>query len=108
VLVDAWHHFRSGADHLALRALPGERVIGLQLDDGPAAAESDLPTASLHDRRLPGDGDLDLPALLAALADIGAVAPVGVEVFSDELHALDPAEIGRRAGTAARGLLADY
>jgi sugar phosphate isomerase/epimerase len=108
VLVDAWHYFRSGADHEALRAVPGDRVLALQLDDAPAAPEADLPTAALHERLLPGDGELDLRALLRTLADIGTAAPVGVEVFDDRLHALDPAEIGRRAGVAVRGLLADY
>ena len=108
VLVDAWHYFRSGADHDALRAVPGDRVLALQLDDAPALPEADLPAASLHERLLPGDGELDLGALLRTLAETGAVAPVGVEVFDDRLHALDPAEIGRRAGDATRGLLADY
>ena len=105
VLVDAWHYFRSGADAAALRAVPGDRVLGLQLDDGPAAPEADLPTASLHDRVLPGAGELDLRGLVQTISEIGAVAPIGVEVFSDELHALAPAEVGRRAGAALRGLL---
>ncbi len=108
VLVDAWHFFRSGADFDGLRAVPGERVLGLQLDDAPVAPEADLPTASLHERRLPGDGELDLPALLQTLREIGSVAPIGVEVFSDQLHALDPTEAGRRAGAATARLLAHY
>jgi sugar phosphate isomerase/epimerase len=108
VLVDAWHYFRSGADAAALADVPGERVFGLQLDDGPVRAEADLPTASLHDRALPGAGELDLVDLLRSLRSIGAVAPIGVEVFSDELHALDPVEAGRRAGDATRALLAHY
>jgi sugar phosphate isomerase/epimerase len=108
VLLDAWHFFRSGADVAALRAVPGPRLIGLQLDDGPAAAESNLPIAALHDRLLPGEGELGLTELLCTLREIGAVAPAGVEVFSDDLHALAPAEIGRRAGDAARRVLADY
>ena len=108
VLVDAWHQFRSGGNDATLRAVPGDRVIGLQLDDGPVEAEPDLPAASLHDRLLPGAGELDLRGLLGTLRETGAVAPIGVEVFSDELHALDPREAGRRAGTALRGVLDDY
>ncbi len=108
VLVDAWHFFRGGADQSALRAVPGDRVLGLQLDDGPAEPEPDLPVASLHERLLPGEGELDLGALLQSLQEIGAVAPTGVEVFSDELHALPPAEAGRRLGAATCDLLAHY
>jgi len=95
-------------DLAALRAVPGDRVLGLQLDDGPNAPEPDLPTASLHERRLPGEGELDLGALLGTLREIGAGAPVGVEVFSDELHRLDPSEAARRAGAATREVLAHY
>jgi sugar phosphate isomerase/epimerase len=108
VLLDAWHFFRSGADLAALRAVPGERVLGFQLDDGPNDPEPDLPEASLHARLLPGEGELNLGALLATLREIGVVAPVGVEVFSDELHRLDPSEAGRRAGAATRDVLAHY
>lgn len=108
LMIDAWHYFRSGGDDEALRTVPGDRVLGLQLDDGPAASEADLAHATLHERRLPGAGELDLPGLVGTLHEIGAVAPVGVEVFSDELLALDPLEIGRRAGAAVRTLLAAY
>ena len=108
VLIDAWHYFRSGADERALRTVPGDRVLGIQLDDGPLAPEADLPTAALHERLLPGHGDFDLRGLVRCLREIGAVAPVGVEVFSDELQALEPAEISRRAGAATRALLERY
>jgi sugar phosphate isomerase/epimerase len=105
VAVDAWHWFRGGPDDETLRSIPGDRVTGLQLDDGPAEAEPNLVEATLHDRRLPGDGDFDLPGLLSALDDIGAIAPIGVEVFSDELHALGAKEAATRAGDACRQLV---
>jgi sugar phosphate isomerase/epimerase len=105
VLVDAWHYFRSGGDDAALRAVPGDRVLALQLDDGPVAPEPDLPAASLHDRVLPGAGEFDLRRLVRTLREIGAVAPIGVEVFSDELHALEPSSIGIEAGAALRRVL---
>ena len=106
ITVDAWHFFRAGGDHQALRAIPGEHVLGVQLDDGPAAPEANLIEATLHERLLPGDGEFDLPALIGTLRDIGCQAPIGVEVFSDELHQLAPAEAARRAGAATRRLLA--
>jgi sugar phosphate isomerase/epimerase len=106
IAVDAWHYFRSGADEAALRRVPGDRVLGLQLDDAPAAAEANLLHATLHERLLPGHGELDLVGLLGLLDAIGAVAPVGVEVFSDGLHALGPVDAARRAGDATRALLA--
>ena len=106
VAVDAWHYFRSGADEQLLVSLPGARVLGIQLDDAPNRAEDDLLHATLHERLLPGDGELDLVGLLGALGKIGAAAPIGVEVFSDALHALGPIEAAKRAGDATRTLLA--
>jgi sugar phosphate isomerase/epimerase len=105
VAIDAWHWFRGVNDLGLLRAIPGDKVIGVQLNDGPAPPEPNLITASLHDRRLPGEGDFDLRSLVAALRAIGAVAPIGVEVFSDDLHALGPHEAAKRAGDATRSLL---
>jgi sugar phosphate isomerase/epimerase len=104
--VDAWHYFRSGsAAGDTLRSVPGERIVGVQLCDAPAVAESDLLHATLHERLLPGQGELDLAGLIADLRATGTTAPLGVEVFSDALADLAPEEIGRRAGAALRSLV---
>jgi sugar phosphate isomerase/epimerase len=104
--VDTWHCARTGTSAADLLTIPGERVLAVQVDDGPAQAEENLIEATLHERLVPGDGAFDLPGYLWALRTIGAVAPIGVEVFSDELHALGPAEAARRAADATRALLA--
>jgi sugar phosphate isomerase/epimerase len=105
--VDAWHFTRSGGDLGELRQVPGELVLGVQLDDGPADPETELMHATLHDRALPGEGQFELVAMVRALRDIGSVAPIGVEVFSDELHTLGPAEASRRAAVATRRIIAE-
>jgi sugar phosphate isomerase/epimerase len=105
IVVDAWHFFRAGGDFDALRKVPGDRVLGIQLDDGPAAPEDNLVHATLHDRLLPGEGTFDLVALVAALRAIGAVAPIGVEVFSDTLHARGALAAACAAGDATRRVL---
>ena len=78
---------------------------GVQLNDGPLAPETDLVEATLHERRLPGDGEFDLTGLVSVLDAIGADAPYGVEVFSDELHALSPADAAQRAAIATRRVI---
>jgi sugar phosphate isomerase/epimerase len=105
VAVDSWHFFRSGADWEALRSIPGESILGLQLDDGPAAPEANLIDATLHDRLLPGEGEFDLTGLLGVLSEIGCQAPIGVEVFSDDLHQLSASDAARRAADATRAVL---
>jgi sugar phosphate isomerase/epimerase len=108
VAIDAWHWFRSNtpSDLSTLRTIPGAKVLGIQLDDAPAEPEANLMSATLHQRLLPGAGAIDLAALLGVLHEIGAVAPVGVEVFSDELHELGPIEAAKRAADATRAVLA--
>ncbi|HXY94688.1 MAG TPA: TIM barrel protein [Acidimicrobiia bacterium] len=106
VMVDSWHFTRSNSTLDELRATPGDLVFGVQLNDGPASPEADLVDATLHARRLPGEGDFDLAGLVGALDGIGADAPYGVEVFSDDLAALGPAEAARRAAEATRRVLA--
>ncbi len=106
LMLDAWHYFRSGPDRELLRSVPGASILGVQLCDAPATAEPDPLHATLHERLLPGDGELDLVGLLADLRATGTAAPLGVEVFSDTLHALEPQEVGRMAGTSLRSVLA--
>jgi sugar phosphate isomerase/epimerase len=106
VMVDSWHFFRGNPDFEALRAVPGSLISGIQLNDAPLAPEADLMDASMRSRQLPGEGQLAVGELLEALDHIGAIAPRGVEVFSDELRQLDPVEIGRQAGDSVRGALA--
>jgi sugar phosphate isomerase/epimerase len=105
IALDAWHYFRGSPDHDLLRAIPGNRILSVQLGDAPAQAEPDLMAAALHERLLPGQGELDLDALVSALRHIGAHAPFGIEVFSDPLHRRPPAEAARLAGDSLRQLL---
>jgi sugar phosphate isomerase/epimerase len=107
LMLDAWHYFRSAPDGALLRSIPGASILGLQLCDAPAAAEANPLHATLHERLLPGDGELPLAALLADLRATGTTAPVGVEVFSDALSALPPEEAGRLAGQSLRAVLGD-
>jgi len=103
--VDMWHCARTGTTSEDLLAIPGDRVLAIQIDDGPALAEEDLVEATLHDRLLPGEGAFDLVGYLRALRTIEAVAPIGIEVFSDDLHALGPLDAARRAAEATRNVL---
>ena len=58
LMLDAWHYFRSSPDGALLRSIPGASILGVQLCDAPAVAEADPLHATLHERLLPGDGEL--------------------------------------------------
>jgi sugar phosphate isomerase/epimerase len=103
--VDSWHLVRAGDSAEDLAKLPAEFVLGVQLDDGPATAEADLLHATLHDRRLPGEGEFDLTGIVAALRATDSAAPIGVEVFSDALHELPASEAARLAAESTRRVL---
>jgi sugar phosphate isomerase/epimerase len=105
LLVDSWHFFRSGSTFEQLAAVPGDRVLYVQLDDAPATAEADLSEETQHRRLLPGEGELDLAEFVRALDRIGANAPIGVEVFSDELVTQPVFDVARRSAAAARDVI---
>ena len=106
LLVDTWHahHDPQAAD--VLRGVPNGAVKSVQIADVGSEAASDYFAATMHARRLPGDGVADLVSWIRLLDAIGARVPLGVEVLSDTLHALAPDEAARQAGNAMRALLA--
>ncbi|MFD1342294.1 sugar phosphate isomerase/epimerase family protein [Litorisediminicola beolgyonensis] len=80
ILVDALHFDRSGSALEELRALPRDRLRMAHLCDAPVHAAYStemLLDAARAERLPPGDGQIDLPAFLAALPDD---LPLGLEV----------------------------
>ncbi len=94
ILFDTWHFFRGSADFDALEAVPGERILAVQVDDAHAEV-----TGSLWDdtqqRLLPGDGSFDLPRVLRTLGRIGGLRFVGPEVISPVTAAMPAGRSGR-------------
>jgi sugar phosphate isomerase/epimerase len=106
LLVDTWHaHHDPGAADV-LRDAPGASVKSVQVADVAHEASADYLAATMHARRLPGDGVADLVGWVRRLDAIGAHAPLGVEVLSDALHALAPGDAALRAAAAMRALVA--
>jgi sugar phosphate isomerase/epimerase len=105
VMIDTWHYMRGPSTLEQVRAVPGERIHVLQINDAPAQPEEDLVDETMHRRLLPGEGDINLLGLLRTLDELGSPAPVSIEVFSDELAALPPAECAWRTTTATRRVL---
>jgi sugar phosphate isomerase/epimerase len=108
VLVDTWHHQR-GADAGSLASLTaaGTRTLGIQLNDAAVEACEDVRFECMHQRELPGDGLGTSGAMVAALRAGGCVAPVGVEVYSDVLDAMEPEHAARVARECARSVLGE-
>jgi sugar phosphate isomerase/epimerase len=101
LLVDAWHVFRGGESLADIAALEDERIALVHLDDGAAEPHPDPIYDGRFRRRLPGTGSFDLDGLADALADAGYAGPIALEVLSEELQELPPAECARRLRQAA-------
>ena len=80
--------------------------MAVHVDDADAAPAGTLLDDTLHRRRVPGEGAFPLVDYVRMLDEIGVSAPFGVEVLSDELHALPAVEAARRAVDATRAVLA--
>jgi sugar phosphate isomerase/epimerase len=107
ICLDCWHHFRGANDDGMLRAIPAERVLTVQFDDGPARrVDPDYYTDCTTYRNVPGEGDFDLAGFLRLVAEMGVRLPLSVEVMSAELQQRPAAEIARRLADATRAVIA--
>lgn len=88
LLVDVWHLAWRGILPDDLAAVPAGRVLGVQISDSLAPGHAPVRDATLS-RGFPGEGVLDLPAYLAAMAKNHWTAPISVEVISPRVAALD-------------------
>ena len=78
IVLDTWHFFRGSADFDDLEAVPGDRVLAVQVDDAHAEVTGSMWDDTQH-RLLPGDGSFDLSRLLRTLVRMGALRLVGPE-----------------------------
>jgi len=105
LLIDSWHLFRGGSTLSELSAIPGDRIMGVQLNDAPKQPQADLAEETQHCRLLPGDGSFDLEGLIRTLDKIGSRAPLGVEVLSDDLLTQPIEDVARTTFEATSRIL---
>lgn len=105
ILFDTWHFFRGAADFELLEAVPGERILAVQVDDANAEVRGSLWDDTQH-RLLPGDGCFDLARVLRTLARTGGLRRVGPEIISPETEAMPAMDAAVVAGERVRRLVA--
>jgi sugar phosphate isomerase/epimerase len=105
--VDSWHHFRTGDTFEELARIPGDRIVGVQINDGPQQRTvADYYTDCTSYRLVPGDGDFDLVGFVRTLDAAGVDVPFEVEVISLELDRLPVTESARLMADGTRAVLA--
>ena len=87
ILLDTWHWQRQpgGPCPDLLATIPAERIGYVQLCDAAAEPVGDLLTEAMTNRLLPGDGVVDIPAVLSQLRAMGADPFVATEIFNPAL-----------------------
>ncbi len=86
--IDTWHMAKLGIAPDELRRVPPQYLRWVELSDGQVQNMDDLVDETVNHRRLPGEGEFDIPGYVAACQDVGYGGPWGVEVLSEELRSL--------------------
>ncbi len=97
LLLDIWHMTRGGVDYADFARVPGQWIKAIELNDATAELVGDMMDDSSNRRRLPGEGEFDIPAFLRRVRDTGYAGPYGVEIASAEHRKLPLAEAAQRS-----------
>jgi sugar phosphate isomerase/epimerase len=107
ICLDAWHFFRGAQQFDVLQTVPLDRLVLLQLCDGPTVPlEPDYERDTLTNRQIPGVGEFDLARMMAALDRGPSDTYISVEVFSTALQELPFADAARLLAAGGRDTLA--
>jgi sugar phosphate isomerase/epimerase len=95
--IDTWHMGKLGIEPDDLTAIPLRYLSWVELSDGQRQNMDDLVDETVNHRRLPGEGEFDIPAYVEACRSVGYQGPWGVEVLSEALRSLPIEEAFQRA-----------
>jgi len=106
LIVDTWHMGKLRAGPEELRKIPLRYLNWIELCDGPFEYAEDRLDEVINRRRLPGDGEFDIPGYIEVARDMGYTEAWGVEVLSEDLRNRPIEEIFERAYEASAAQLA--
>jgi len=89
LVLDSWHFFLGGEGLATLESINEKAIAYVQLADAVGQDEPPTLEQTLHDRLMPGEGELDLAALVTALTARGWRGPICEEVLSRGLRQQD-------------------
>ncbi len=95
LILDSFHTLARKIEPQTIRAIPGDKIFFVQLADAPKI-DMDLLYWSRHFRNMPGQGDLDVPAFMRAVAATGYNGVLSLEIFNDQFR-----------GASSRSIAAD-
>ena len=95
--LDVWHIYRAGLPVDSVASIPAEVIVSVELDDAVEAVVGTMLEDTFNERRFPGEGDIDIPAFVAAIKSTGFDGPWGVEMLSTDFRLLPVQEATRRS-----------
>jgi len=102
ILLDTWHHYASGSKTADILKADKGQIFIVHTSDCPEHA----PLEALRPESfMPGDGVVEIGAMLANLKKVGYDGPVSVEVMAPELQALPTDRLLELAKQSAQPLL---
>ena len=87
--LDSFHIFARKTDLKAIRSIPGDKIVLVQLADAPWL-EMDVISWSRHFRCFPGQGDFPLTEFMDAVSATGYSGLLSLEIFNDQFRAGSP------------------
>lgn len=94
IILDVWHYFRGPSSLDQVTEVDPASIMAIALCDA-AAPEGDPVEDTTRRRILPGQGTFDLVGLLVALRDRGVIAPISVEILSEQQALLSVRDAAR-------------
>jgi sugar phosphate isomerase/epimerase len=76
--IDTWHMGKLGIAPDDLRRIPLQYLSWVELSDGQVQNMDDLIDETVNHRRLPGEGEFDIPTYVEVCSEIGYEGPWGV------------------------------
>ncbi len=92
LILDSFHTLSRQIDPDTIRSIPGDKIFFVQLADAPLI-DMDLLYWSRHFRNMPGEGDLNVPGFMRAVAATGYNGPLSLEIFNDQFRGGSPRSI---------------
>lgn len=87
IMIDTWHIELGSTSYDEIAQLRPEVIKGVEINDGIHALGSSY-EATIHSRRLCGEGDFDLGEFFHALRRTGWSGPIGVEILAEDYRKL--------------------
>jgi len=97
IILDTWHVVKLGIPYEAVARMPGEFLLGVELNDGTFQAPWSLHEDTINHRRLCGEGEFDVKGFIAAVEQAGYRGPYGIEVLNAEMRAWPLEKLATRA-----------